>query len=81
MPDMHALADAVVHSLSNASLSSLQAAVDKTSHAGAVPLVVVGIVLFVAAFIVHKIIKLAIVVVLAGIVALAVAGWRAGLFG
>ena len=81
MRDMHALADAVVHSLSSASLSSLQAAVDKTSHAGAVPLVVVGIVLFVAAFIVHKIIKLAIVVVLAGIVALAVAGWRAGLFG
>ena len=39
------------------------------------------IVLFVTAVVVHKIIKLAIVVVLAAIVALAVAGWRAGLFG
>jgi hypothetical protein len=78
MPDMHLLATRLLHSFN---LASLDAQVDKTSHAGAIPLVVVAIVLFVAAVVVHKIIKLAIVVVLAGIVALAVAGWRAGLFG
>lgn len=81
MPDMHALASSLLHSLHDVRFSSVQAAVDKTSHAGAVPLLVVAIVLFVAAFVVHKIIKLAILVVLAGIVALAVAGWRAGVFG
>jgi hypothetical protein len=81
MPDMHALASSVLHSFTSLRLSSIQAEVSKTSHAGAVPLLVVAIVLFVAAVVVHKIIKLAIVVVLAGIVALAVAGWRAGLFG
>jgi hypothetical protein len=81
MPDMHALASSVLHSIRSASLSSIQAQVDKSSHAGAVPLLVVAIVLFVAAVVVHKIIKLAIVVVLAGIIALAFAGWRAGLFG
>ena len=74
-------ASSLLHSLHRRSLSSIQAQVDKTSHAGAVPLVVVAIVLFVAAVVVHKIIKLAIVVVLAAIVALAFAGWRAGLFG
>jgi hypothetical protein len=54
---------------------------DTTSHAGAVPLLVVAIVLFVAAVVVRKVIKLAIVVVLAGIVVLVIAGWRAGTFG
>ncbi|MDX6205350.1 MAG: hypothetical protein QOE76_3480 [Frankiales bacterium] len=71
---MHLLASRLLHSLD-------LAAVSKTSHAGTVPLVIVAAVLFVAAVVVRKIIKLAIVVVLAAIVALAVAGWRAGLFG
>ena len=75
---MHLLASRLLRSLD---LAGVQAQVDKTSHAGAVPLVVVAVVLFVAAVVVHKIIKLAIMVVLAGIVALAFAGWRAGLFG
>jgi hypothetical protein len=52
-----------------------------SSHAGTVPLVIVAIVLFVAAVVVRKIIKLALVVVLAAIVALVFAGWRAGVFG
>jgi hypothetical protein len=77
MPGMKVLAS-LWHSVN---LATVEAQADKTSHAGAVPLLVVAIVLFVAAVVVHKIIKLAIVVVLAAIVALAVAGWRAGLFG
>ena len=40
-----------------------------------------AVVLFVAAIVVRKVIKLAIVVVIAGIVALLFAGWRGGLFG
>jgi hypothetical protein len=78
MPDMHLLAS---HLLSSVDFSALQSKVAKTSHAGTVPLVIVAVVLFVAAIAVRKIIKLAIVVVLAAIVALAFAGWRAGLFG
>jgi hypothetical protein len=74
MPDMHLLASRLLHSLD-------LAAVSKTSHAGTVPLVIVAAVLFVAAVVVRKIIKLAIVVVLAAIVALVFAGWRGGLFG
>jgi hypothetical protein len=77
MPGMHLLASRLLHSLN---LAVLDNQVAKSSHAGAVPLVVVAGVLFVAAVFVRKIIKLAIVVVLAAIVALAVAGWRAGLF-
>jgi hypothetical protein len=78
MPGMHLLAS---HLLSSVDLSALQSKAGTTSHAGTVPLVVVAVVLLVAAIVVHKIIKLAIVVVLAAIVALIVAGWRAGLFG
>jgi hypothetical protein len=63
-------------------LSSINlAATDKASHAGTVPLVIVAIVLFFAAVVVRKIIKLALVVVLAAIIALIFAGWRSGLFG
>ena len=54
---------------------------DSSSHSGATPLVIVAIVLFIAAIVVRKVIKLAIVVVIAGIVALLFAGWRGGLFG
>jgi hypothetical protein len=78
MPDMHPLASRL---LSSVDLSALQSKAATASHAGTVPLVIVAVVLFVAAIVVRKIIKLAIVVVLAAIVALAFAGWRAGLFG
>jgi hypothetical protein len=74
---MHLLASRLLHSLN---LAAIDTQVDKTSHAGAVPLYVVAGVLFVAAIVVRKIIKLAIVVVLAAIVVLVVAGWRAGAF-
>jgi hypothetical protein len=77
MPGMHLLASRLLHSLN---LAALDNQVDKTSHAGAIPLVVVAGVLFVAAIFVRKVIKLAIVVVLAAIVALVFAGWRAGTF-
>jgi hypothetical protein len=77
MPDMHPLASTLLHSVD---LSAVQTKVDNASHAGTVPLVIVAVVLFVAAVIVRKIIKLAIVVVLAAIVALVFAGWRGGLF-
>lgn len=75
---MHLLASHLLHSIK---LATIQAEVDKTSHAGTVPLVVVAVVLFVCAVVVRKIIKLAIIVVLAAIVALVFAGWRSGLFG
>lgn len=74
---MHLLASRLLHSVN---LAALKSQVDKSSHAGAVPLLVIAIVLFVAAVVVRKVIKLAIVVVLAAIVALVFAGWRAGMF-
>jgi hypothetical protein len=79
MPDMHLLASRLLHSLNLAAVDNQVA--KTTSHAGTVPLVIVAVVLFVAAIVVRKIIKLAIVVVLAAIVALVFAGWRGGLFG
>lgn len=74
---MHLFASRLLQSVH---LSAAQTDVDKASHAGTVPLVVIAVVLFVAAVAVRKIIKLAIVVVLAAIVALLFAGWRSGLF-
>ena len=75
---MHLLATRLLQSVD---LSAVQSKVDTASHAGTVPLVIVALILFVAAVVVRKIIKLAIVVVVAGIVALLFAGWRAGMFG
>lgn len=60
--------------------TSLEAAADTSKHSGTIPLLVVALGLFVAAVIVRKLIKLAIVVVVAGIVVLVIAGWRAGTF-
>lgn len=75
---MHPLASRL---LSAVDLSSIHNQADSTSHSGATPLVIVAIVLFIAAIVVRKVIKLAIIVVIAGIVALLFAGWRGGLFG
>lgn len=50
-----------------------------SDHRTSIPLIVVGLVLFVVAGIVRKIIKLALLILLAGAVALVVAAWRSGL--
>ncbi|MFL6139116.1 MAG: hypothetical protein ACJ74O_15135 [Frankiaceae bacterium] len=50
-------------------------------HRGAVPLALVGIALFLAAIVVRRIIKLATVVVVVGIVAVVLAAWRGGILG
>ena len=50
------------------------------AHSGAVPLALVGVVLFLAALVVRRIIKLAVVIVLVGLVAIGLAAWRAGVF-
>jgi hypothetical protein len=49
-------------------------------HRGAVPLALVGVALFLAALVVRRIIKLAITIVVVGVVAVVLAAWRAGVF-
>ena len=74
-----------MHTYASNLLESMRLAATGTSstssHAGTLPLVIVAVVLFVAAVVVRKIIKLAIIVVLAAIIALVLAGYRAGVFG
>jgi hypothetical protein len=48
---------------------------------GTVALVVVAVALFLGALIVRRIIRLALLVAVAGLVVLAVAAWHAGVFG
>ena len=48
-------------------------------HAGAVPLALVGVALLLAALVVRRIIKLALVIVVVGLAAVALAAWRGGL--
>lgn len=52
-----------------------------TDHQGTVPLLVAGLVLLVAAAVVRRVIRLALLVALAGAVAVALAAWRSGAFG
>jgi hypothetical protein len=77
--------DPVMHLYASSLLESLRLAATgqstSSNHAGTVPLVIAAVVLFVAAVVVRKIIKLAIIVVLVAIVALVLAGYRSGLFG
>lgn len=51
---------------------------DKASHAGTVPLLIAGVALLVAAIIVRKIIKLAILVAIVGAIAIGFSAWRSG---
>jgi hypothetical protein len=52
-----------------------------SDHAGTIPLIVAGVALLLVAGVVRRLIKLALVVAVVGIVALIVAAWRAGVFG
>jgi hypothetical protein len=49
-------------------------------HRGALPLALVGVALLLAALVVRRIIKLALTIVVVGVVALVLAAWRAGVF-
>jgi hypothetical protein len=55
------------------------AATTAADHAGTIPLILAGIALLLAAGIVRRLIKLALLVAVAGLIALVLAAWRAGL--